>query len=123
LEAWTPDTMPEGYRHAVRDNPFFVVEEESGRPVATGYLDLRAASVEAIFTLPAWGGKGCAGMILTTIIAEARRRNLQRLTLEATPNAAGFYLRHGFVAVREKLLPSKLAKADLRCVEMVLRLN
>jgi hypothetical protein len=25
----------------------------------------------------------------------------QRLTLEATPNAAGFYLRHGFVAVRE----------------------
>ena len=62
-------------------------------------------------------------MILTTIIAEARRRNLQRLTLEATPNAAGFYLRHGFVAVREKLLPSKLAKADLRCVEIVLRLN
>ena len=123
LEAWTPDTMPEGYRHAVRDNPFFVVEEESGRPVATGFLDLRAASVEAIFTLPAWGGKGCAGMILTTIIAEARRRNLQCLTLEATPNAAGFYLRHGFVAVREKLLPSKLAKADLRCVEMVLRLN
>lgn len=123
LEAWTPDTMPEGYRHAVRDNPFFVVEEESGRPVATGYLDLRTASVEAIFTLPAWGGKGCAGMILTTIIAEARRRNLQRQTLEATPNAAGFYLRHGFVAVREKLLPSKLAKADLRCVEMVLRLN
>ena len=123
LEAWTPDTMPEGYRHAVRDNPFFVVEEESGRPVATGFLDLRAASVEAIFTLPEWGGKGCAGMILTTIIAEARRRNLPRLTLEATPNAAGFYLGHGFVAVREKLLPSKLAKADLRCVEMALRLS
>ncbi|VEC77969.1 N-acetyltransferase GCN5 [Raoultella ornithinolytica] len=89
LKAWTPDTMPEGYRHAVRDNPFFVVEEESGRPVATGFLDLRAASVEAIFTLPEWGGKGCAGMILTTIIAEARRRNLPHLTLEATPNAAG----------------------------------
>jgi hypothetical protein len=31
--------MPEGYRHAVRDNPFFVVDE-GGRPVATGYLDL-----------------------------------------------------------------------------------
>ncbi|MGS3448502.1 GNAT family N-acetyltransferase [Klebsiella electrica] len=123
LEAWTPDTMPEGYRHAVCDNPFYVVEEEGGQPVATGYLDLRAASVEAIFTLPEWGGKGCAGMILTAIIADARRRNFRRLTLEATPNAAGFYLRHGFVAVREKLLPSTLAKAELRCVEMALQLH
>ena len=60
---------------------------------------------------------------MTHITADARRRNFCRLTLEATPNAAGFYLRHGFVAVREKLLPSKLAKADLRCVEMALRLN
>ena len=36
LEAWTPDTMPEGYRHAVCDNPCYVVEEEGGQPVATG---------------------------------------------------------------------------------------
>ncbi|WP_434641439.1 GNAT family N-acetyltransferase [Klebsiella sp. I138] len=117
LDAWTPDTMPEGYRHAIRDNPFFVVEA-GGQPVATGYLDIRAASVEAIFTLPEWGGKGCAGMILTAIIAEARRLAFRRITLEATPNAASFYLCHGFVALREKLLPSKLAKADLRCIEM-----
>ncbi|VFS86830.1 Uncharacterised protein [Raoultella planticola] len=41
-------------------------------------------------------------MILTTIIAEARRRNLRRLTLEATRMRPVFYLRHGFVAVREK---------------------
>ncbi|HHG8774423.1 TPA: GNAT family N-acetyltransferase [Raoultella planticola] len=118
LRAWTPDSMPEGYRYAIRDNPFFVVEGDHGQPVATGYLDLRAASVEAIFTLPEWGGKGCAGMIMAAIIAEAQRRAFRRMTLEATPNAAGFYLRHGFVALREKLLPSRLAQADLRCVEM-----
>lgn len=45
LKAWTPDTMPEGYRHAVRDNPFFVVEEESGRPVRPAFL---------ISARPAW---------------------------------------------------------------------
>ncbi|WP_416308822.1 hypothetical protein [Raoultella sp. T31] len=60
---------------------------------------------------------------MTHITTDARRRNFRRLTLEATPNAAGFYLRHGFVAVREKLLPSTLAKADLRCVEMALQLH
>ena len=60
---------------------------------------------------------------MTHITADARRRNFRRLTLEATPNAAGFYLRHGFVAVREKLLPSTLAKADLHCVEMALQLH
>ncbi|WP_227699355.1 hypothetical protein [Klebsiella sp.] len=54
---------------------------------------------------------------MTHITADARRRNFCRLTLEATPNAAGF------VAVREKLLPSTLAKADLRCVEMALQLH
>ncbi len=83
----------------------FVVEEESGRPVATGYLDLRAASVEAIFTLPAW--------------AERLRRNdfddhhRRSAAAESPAPDAGsdaecgrFYLRHGFVAVREKLLPS-----------------
>jgi hypothetical protein len=39
------DNMPEGYRHAVRDNPLMM-------PVASGYLDIKAGSVEAIFTLP-----------------------------------------------------------------------
>ncbi|WP_434668786.1 GNAT family N-acetyltransferase [Klebsiella sp. B345] len=123
VDAWTPDRMPEGYRAAVQDNPFYVVEDEGGKPVATGYLDIHTASVEAIFTLPEWGGKGCAGMIINAVIAEARRRKFRVITLEATPNAAGFYLRHGFVTVREKLLPSKLAQADLRCVEMALELD
>lgn len=25
LQAWTPDNMPEGYRHAVLDNPFLLL--------------------------------------------------------------------------------------------------
>ena len=52
IRAWTPDGMPEGYRHAVRDNPFFVVDDGQGKPVASGYLDIEEGSVEAIFTLP-----------------------------------------------------------------------
>ncbi|SQC92285.1 Uncharacterised protein [Cedecea neteri] len=52
LAAWTPDEMPEGYRNEIINNPFFVADNESGEPVATGFLDLKNGSVEAIFTLP-----------------------------------------------------------------------
>lgn len=61
IHAWTPEQMPEGYRHAVADNPFYIVENRLGQPVATGYLDIESLSVEAIFTLPEWGRAGMRG--------------------------------------------------------------
>ncbi|PMC11847.1 GNAT family N-acetyltransferase, partial [Klebsiella aerogenes] len=41
----------------------------------------------------------------------------------ATPNAAGFYLRHGFVSQGEKSHYSKMANAELRCIAMSLTLD
>lgn len=122
IHNWTPDEMPEGYRRAVENNPFFVVDEASGQPVATGYLDLVAGSVEAIFTLPDFSGQGLAGRIMTAIKQEARERGMTELTLSATPNAVTFYQRQGFRIVKESLYPSAMAKTSLRCVEMSLTL-
>jgi len=86
--------------------------------VATGSLDLAAASVEAIFTLPGFAGQGMAGRIIDTIKAEALQRGYRRLTLESTPNAVSFYEQHGFRPLGESLYPSKLAGCALRCMEM-----
>jgi ABC-type polysaccharide/polyol phosphate export permease len=58
IARWTPEVMPEQYRHMVVANPFYVVEDDNGHIVATGYLDLETQSVEAIFTLPAASEKG-----------------------------------------------------------------
>lgn len=59
LIAWTPDQMPEGYPKAVARNPFFVIDDPvSQLAVATGFLDLSSGSVEAIFTLPEFEGRG-----------------------------------------------------------------
>lgn len=52
LAAWTPDRMPASFPTMIRMNPFFVIDGPDGVPVAMGSLDLAAASVEAIFTLP-----------------------------------------------------------------------
>ncbi len=57
IHAWTPDVMPENYREEITQNPFFVAEDPRDGLVATGYLDLAAGSVEAIFTLPDYFGK------------------------------------------------------------------
>jgi GNAT superfamily N-acetyltransferase len=118
LAAWTPDRMPASFPAMIRVNPFFVIDGPDGVPVATGSLDLAAASVEAIFTLPGFAGQGMAGRIIDTIKAEALQRGYRRLTLESTPNAVSFYEQHGFRPLGESLYPSKLAGCALRCMAM-----
>lgn len=118
LAAWTPEQMPEGYRRAVAANPFFVVDDPDGQPAATGFLDLAGASVEAIFTLPEFEGRGMATLILNAIKEEARQRGFNTLTLSSTPNACDFYQKNGFVLLGESLYPSALAGASLRCMNM-----
>ena len=118
LAAWTPDRMPASFPAMIRVNPFFVIDGPDGVPVATGSLDLAAASVEAIFTLPDFAGQGMAGLIIDTIKAEALQRGYRRLTLESTPNAVSFYQQHGFRSLGESLYPSKLAGCALRCMAM-----
>ena len=118
---WTPEAMPEHYRKMIIDNPFYVIDAQ-GVLVASGYLDLNAASVEAIFTLPGYTGKGLASQIIAAIKEDAAARGITRLTLEATPNAADFYLRHGFEWLGESMHPSAMARAELRCVNMAITL-
>ncbi|EKN4843942.1 GNAT family N-acetyltransferase [Yersinia enterocolitica] len=120
LIAWTPDQMPEGYPKAVARNPFFVIDDPvSQLAVATGFLDLSSGSVETIFTLPEFEGRGMASLILTAIKQEAKQRGFAKLTLAATPNASVFYEKNGFILISESFYPSQLAQANLRCMDMV----
>ncbi len=120
IAAWTPEIMPQAYRSAVTNNPFFVVDDPASQgPVATGFLDLTSGSVEAVFTLPEFLGQGMASRILQEIKEEAIKRGLTQLTLSATPNACAFYKRNGFTVIEEALYPSSLAGTSLRCMEMV----
>ena len=122
IAAWTPEAMPENYRVVIAANPFFVVDGQDKRPVATGYLDLSEGRVEAIFTSPDYLGKGFAGLILEVIKDEGRKRGFKQLTLSSTPNAQHFYEKHGFILLRENLHSSALAQADLRCMDMSIEL-
>ncbi|MDE8742754.1 GNAT family N-acetyltransferase [Pectobacterium polaris] len=122
IAAWTPESMPEGYRRAIATNPFFVVVDLDNRPVATGFLDISSRSVEAVFTLPEYVGRGLAGMILDAIKNEARERGYEQLTLSSTPNAHSFYQKHGFLFQQESLYQSTLTGSEMRCIDMVFKL-
>ncbi|MCQ4107564.1 MULTISPECIES: GNAT family N-acetyltransferase [Erwinia] len=123
IAAWTPEKMPESYREVIVANPFFVIDGSDNRPVATGFLDLSSGSVEAVFTLPQYTGKGFGSQIIEAIKSEARERGFEQLTLSSTPNAQAFYEKHGFILVRESMYPSALAQAELRCMEMSIKLQ
>ena len=122
IHAWTPEEMPEGYRVVIKENPFFAVDITNVGLVATGYLDVSAGSVEAIFTLPDFTGKGLASQIITAIKNEARSRGFKQLTLCATPNAQTFYERHGFHFIQQNISPSRLIPEGLPCIDMAINL-
>ena len=122
IAAWTPEKMPESYRNVIVANPFFVVAAPDGRLLATGYLDLSTGSIEAVFTLPRYTGKGLGSQIIEAIKGEARERGFEQLTLSSTPNAQTFYEKHGFKLMQESMYPSALAQAELRCMEMSINL-
>lgn len=121
IAAWTPEKMPESYRNVIVANPFFVVAVD-GRLLATGYLDLSTGSIEAVFTLPRYTGKGLGSQIIEAIKGEARERGFEQLALSSTPNAQTFYEKHGFKLMQESMYPSALAQAELRCMEMSINL-
>jgi len=123
LSAWTPEEMPISYRQVIEENPFFVIETENGEPTATGYLSLNDHSVEAIFTLPEYCGKGMAKQILDAIKQEALSRKILTLSLSATPNARYFYEKQGFEVVKAAEYYSKLANSTLACFEMIYDFN
>ncbi|MFS2057549.1 GNAT family N-acetyltransferase [Kosakonia cowanii] len=123
IAAWTPETMPQGQVMMINENPFYVALSEEGQPVATGFLDIATGSIEAIFTLPEWEGHGLATRIMDALKQEALSRGFSRLTLAATPNACNFYQKRGFTVVRESVYHSKLAGADLKCIDMVCHLK
>lgn len=119
IRDWTPDAMPDVCIKVIRENPYFVIEGPDSKLLATGFLDIEARSVEAIFTLPEYVGLGLATRILCAIKDEANRRGFEQLFLSATPNAQSFYEKHSFKFVEETFTRSGIAKRKLRGIEMV----
>jgi putative acetyltransferase len=82
---------------------FRVVEDDSGDVVGCGGLypvDERAIELRKMYFRPALRGKGMGRKLLDDLIAEARRRDFDRIELETASHletAIALYQRAGFV--------------------------
>ena len=72
---------------------------QAGREIAgfsaTRYHD-GAADVEEFFVSPRYIGTGIGHRLMQDMLDHARRHGVHRVTVEADPNATGFYEREGF---------------------------
>ena len=117
MEKWSPSDMPSKFSEIVKNNNWYVIELLDGAIIATGFLDDKKGSVEAIFVKPAHQGKGFAAMILNKLEKLARSKKYKKLTLEATLNAENFYKKFGYKPVKKATYHSEVG-LELDCVLM-----
>ena len=90
-----------------------IARDAGGRVVATGRL-LPDGHIGRIAVLRTARGAGVGGAVLQALIAEAARRGLPEVALNAQTHALAFYLRHGFEAVGEVFMEAGIPHRAMR---------
>lgn len=115
LELWTAGEITDDFVAFVVQQ--FYVATVNGAVVGTGFVDLDAGRVDAIFVRPEMMGQGIGRRIVAFCEERARRAGLAMLTLDATLNAAPFYRRCGFVGEKVGIYQSPRG-ISLDCIPM-----
>ena len=100
------DALDAVCRHAI-------ARDAGGRVIATGRL-LPDGHIGRMAVLRTARGAGVGGAVLQALIAEAARRGLPEVALNAQTLALAFYLRHGFEAVGEVFMEAGIPHRAMR---------
>jgi len=100
------DALDAVCRHAI-------ARDAGGRVIATGRL-LPDGHIGRMAVLRTARGAGVGGAVLQALIAEAARRGLPEVALNAQTHALAFYLRHGFEAVGEVFMEAGIPHRAMR---------
>ncbi len=90
-----------------------IARDAGGRVIATGRL-LPDGHIGRMAVRRAARGAGVGGAVLQALIAEAARRGLREVALNAQTHALAFYLRHGFEAVGEVFMEAGIPHRAMR---------
>jgi len=117
LEAWA--SKPIGFDHwktrcAIKQ-PF--VKELDGRVV--GFMELDGdGHIDCTYVDPAYSRRGVMSEIMEAVKREAKERGVPRLFAEVSITARPFFEKHGFIHVRDNLVPIRgetLANYIMEC--------
>lgn len=126
LESWSrePDEQRFArFRGAIAErSELILVADLGGTVVGFGAMDVSSGEVRAVYVHPSMGRRGVGGLILTELEHRARAHGVTSVRLDASVNAEGFYLRHGYVVVERGThrLPNGI---EMSCVMMMKALS
>ena len=100
------DALDAVCRHAI-------ARDAGGRVIATGRL-LPDGHIGRMAVLRTARGAGVGGAVLQALIAEAARRGLREVALNAQTHVLAFYRRHGFEAVGEVFMEAGIPHRAMR---------
>ena len=90
-----------------------IAHDAEGRVIATGRL-LPDGHIGRMAVLAEARGAGVGGAVLQALIAEAARRGLREVALNAQTHALDFYRCHGFEAVGEVFMEAGIPHRAMR---------
>jgi N-acetylglutamate synthase-like GNAT family acetyltransferase len=100
IDAVTANFSREKLLEAVKSRPVFVAALD-GEIVGTGSLD--GNLVRSMFVRPDHARRGIGATLMHKIEVLAIAQGIERLVLQSSITAEGFYRRHGFEAVRDHI--------------------
>ena len=121
IEKWKAVLVPEIYSSAIEEK-ITLVGEDNGRILVLGILDPETAEISAIYVHPAAAHKGAGTRMLAALEDAARAAGIERISLCATLNAAGFYHHHGYTG-EESAFHCLSNGTRLECIKMQKRMS
>lgn len=116
IEAFAIPKPSEIYVDTIRNKEVYVAEE-ADRIVGFGILDQDSRVIEALFVLPDIR-KGIGRLLLAQLEERARELGIERLSLNSSLNAEGFYRRSGYEA-QKKATYRLHSGVEVPCIQMV----
>jgi GNAT superfamily N-acetyltransferase len=115
MAGWLHGRSPEGYLPPIGRGAIFVAQEDSK---ILGFGEASKGVVVAVYVDPSSIRRGVGRTILARAIQMASREHEGPLRVEATLNACGFYLRHGFREISRITLKRNQVDVPVVLMEM-----
>lgn len=120
-EAYAKSLERELYKFHVSQNSFTLVAEENNEAVAFCTIHTGRSELVRIYILSSFAGIGIGRKLLSLAEAEAKKRGVTALSMDASLNAEGFYKKMGYTTLsyEEHVLPQG---AKMNCAKMTKKL-
>jgi N-acetylglutamate synthase-like GNAT family acetyltransferase len=120
IKLWAGAEKPEYYKESIRDNEFYVAEE-NGAVIGFGILT-RNGEIEGVYVKPDVVRRGVGKEILKKIEERAQELDLTSLHLDSSLNAVPFYKGAGYEE-QQQAKHSLASGVEVECVRMVKELK